>query len=99
VKKRRVSFAPAASADFNWIFDTLSRKAGPLIALEYIRRLEHYCRSLELASERGSRRIDQHPGLHIIGFERRATIAFTVDGESVTVLRVFYGGANWQDEL
>ena len=37
-------------------------------------------------------------GLRIIGFERRITIAFTVDDSQVTILRVFYGGKDWEDE-
>jgi toxin ParE1/3/4 len=32
------------------------------------------------------------PGLRTIGFERRATIAFTVKGEDVIILRILYGG-------
>ena len=36
------------------------------------------------------------PGLRIIGFERRLTIAFMVQEETVTVLRVFTAGRNWE---
>lgn len=32
-------------------------------------------------------------------FERRVTIAFIVESERVVILRVFYGGADWQDDL
>ncbi|WP_348626490.1 hypothetical protein [Mesorhizobium sp. LNJC384A00] len=39
------------------------------------------------------------PGLRIVGFERRLTVAFTVEGDQVVILRVFYGGVNWEDEL
>ena len=31
-----------------------------------------------------------------MGFERRLTIAFSVDEETVTVLRVFTTGRNWE---
>jgi toxin ParE1/3/4 len=27
------------------------------------------------------------------------TIAFTVEADEVVIFRVFYGGANWQEEL
>jgi toxin ParE1/3/4 len=32
----------------------------------------------------------------ILGFERRITVAFTVSAERVTILRLFYGGRNWE---
>lgn len=44
----------------------------------------------------GHVRSDVRPGLRIMGFERRLTIAFTVDEETVTVLRVFTAGRNWE---
>lgn len=37
--------------------------------------------------------------LRVIGFERRVTVAFFVDGDRVKVLRIFVGGQNWQDIL
>jgi toxin ParE1/3/4 len=54
---------------------------------------------MALGSERGHRRDDVRPGLRIVGFERRITIAFTVSAEDVTILRIFYAGRNWEDEL
>lgn len=51
------------------------------------------------ASERGQLRNDIRPDLRIVGFERRVTIAFSVDAEHVTILRVLYGGRDWEAEL
>ena len=48
------------------------------------------------ASERGHKRDDIRPGLRIAGFQRRVTIAFTVTETRVTILRLFYGGRNWE---
>ena len=42
------------------------------------------------ASERGAT-----TGLRIIGFERRLTVAFTVNDDAVVIQRVFSGGQNW----
>jgi toxin ParE1/3/4 len=39
------------------------------------------------------------PGLRVVGFQRRVTVAFVVEPERVVILRLFYGGANWADEL
>lgn len=38
-------------------------------------------------------------GLRVVGFERRVTVTFTVESDQVVIFRVFYGGANWDDEL
>ena len=49
-----------------------------------------------MGSERGHRRDDVRPGLRIVRFERRVTVAFAVEVERVVVLRLFYGGRNWE---
>ena len=64
-----------------------------------IERVEAFCLRLSLGSERGQLRSEVRPGLRITGFERRLTIAFTVDEETVTVLRVFTTGRNWETSL
>jgi toxin ParE1/3/4 len=42
---------------------------------------------------------DLAPGLRVTGFERRVTILFTVTVEEVVILRVFYGGVDWEPLL
>ena len=42
--------------------------------------------------ERGMRRDDLFPGLRVVGFERRVTLAFHVGADTVTFLRILYGG-------
>jgi toxin ParE1/3/4 len=37
--------------------------------------------------------------LRVVGFEKRITIAFMVSDHSVTILRLFYGGQNWEDDV
>ena len=38
------------------------------------------------------RRDDLREGVRIIGFERRVSIAFTVNHDTVQIARIFYGG-------
>ena len=47
---------------------------------------------------RGTCRDDLRPGLRIVPFKKRTAIAFEVDDEArcVTVLRVFYGGQDYE---
>ncbi|MGV6847918.1 MAG: type II toxin-antitoxin system RelE/ParE family toxin [Marinibacterium sp.] len=95
MKERRVAFAPEALDDLIRLYDRIAEAASPDTALGYITRIETYCGRLRLAAERGHRRDDIRPGLRIVGFERRITIAFIVSDTDVTVLRLFYGGRNW----
>lgn len=99
MKRRAISFSPEARDDLLRLYDWIAAAAGPGIAIGYLNRLEAYCLALETASERGYRRDDLRAGLRIIGFERRVTIAFTVDEEEVTILRLFNGGQDWQAAL
>jgi len=99
VKRRKVIFSPEARANLLQLYDWISETANPSVALTYIERLEEFCLGLDLAAERGSRRDEIRPGLRILGFERRATIAFAVEENRVLILRVFYGGRNWEHEI
>lgn len=89
--KREVVFAPEARADLLQIYD-YAASGGELRALAYVERIAARCRRLADFPERGTRRGDLFPGLRTMGFERRGTIAFIVEAETVTILRVLHGG-------
>lgn len=102
MKTRAVVFSPEARDDlitlitlYDWIADA----AGTQTAIGYLERLEKYCMGFAQASERGHSRSDIRPNLRITGFERRITIAFSVDADCVTILRLFYGGRDWEIDL
>lgn len=99
MKERIVYFAAAAQGDLIALHDWIAATGSPATALAYIQRLEVFCRSFSHAAERGSAREDIRPGLRILGFERRVTVVFSVTEVDVTILRLFYGGRNWQEEL
>lgn len=99
MKRREVVFAPEARDDLVRLYDRIADAAGSVSALAYIERIEAYCLGFDLASERGRARDDVRPGLRTIGFERRVTIAFMVDEERVTFLRLFHGGQDWEAVL
>ncbi len=94
MKAYKVRFAAAAVDDLAAIFDFLCEKVGARIAEGFVLRLEAACLSLKTAPFRGTLRNDLRAGLRTFGFERRATILFTVneDREEAVVLGVFYGG-------
>ena len=99
MKPRAIVFAPEARADLVALYEWISVKASPDVAMSYIERIETYCNGFDLASERGHPRDDIRTGLRIVGFEGRVTIAFMVSDLTVTILRLFYGGRNWEDDV
>lgn len=94
-----VFFAPEAEADLSAIHDWIAGSGDPEVAFAYVERVVSKCRSLDLASSRGRARDDIRPSLRVVGFERRLTIAFVVDADRVTVLRIFAAGRDWEGEF
>ena len=99
MKERAVAFSPEALDDLERLYDWIARAADPDTASRYLARLETFCQGMAVASERGHARDDIRPGLRIVGFERRITIAFTVTDSRVAILRLFYGGRDWETQF
>src|SRR6266404_5665374 len=99
MKKYEVSFRPLAEADLLRLYDYIAEASGTAVAGGYIDRIEAACLALETLPERGTGRDDIRPGLRIIGFERRATIVFQVTEDEVIIVRVFYGGQDYEAAL
>ena len=92
--KYTARFSEAAEQDVLELLDYLMPRAGERVARAYVDRLIDYCVAFETFPERGHRRDDMSPGLRIVGYHRKATIAFRVLGTAVTILRIYHGGRN-----
>ena len=99
MKKYKVNFRPIAEADLMGLYDYIERETGAGIAAGYIDRIEEVCFALETFPERGAPRDDIFPGLRILSFERRAVIAFQVGKSEVVIVRIFYGGQDYERAL
>ncbi len=97
MKERPVEFAPEARDDLISLYSWIADRAGAMVAIGYVERLEAFCLKLSVGSKRGSQRDDVRDGLRVIGFERRVNVAFVVEDARVVVLRLFYGGRNWEN--
>lgn len=95
----RVVFAPEARADLLELYDYIAARGGPERALAYIERIETYCNGFATFPERGLRRDDIRPGLRVVGFARRVSIAFHITPAAVTIDRILYGGRDLGSEL
>ncbi|WP_157015954.1 type II toxin-antitoxin system RelE/ParE family toxin [Mesorhizobium xinjiangense] len=99
MRSRSVRFSESARSDLLGIHDWISSVASWKTASAYIERLEHFCMALDLASERGTAREDVRGGLHVVGFERKISIAFRVTDHDVVILRIFRDGRDWESEF
>ncbi len=99
MKTYRVSFRPMAEADLFALYEYIAAEAGHAVASSYIDRIENACIALQTFPERGTRRDDIRAGLRTIGVEGRVTIAFQVKRSDVTILRIFYGGRDYERSL
>ena len=88
----RIDFSPEALGDLIDLYDYIAARDGAERAIGYIDRIEECCRSFSVFPDRGIRRDDLRPGLRILGFERRAVIALHIEANTVTILRILYGG-------
>ena len=97
-----VEFRPAAVADLEQIYYSIAGQAGRERAGAYIDRIEAACMALATFPERGTIRAHIHAGLRVIGFERSASIAFVVRGNTVDILRVLPRGmdipSDWTEQ-
>ncbi len=87
----RVVFSPEAEAD---LVDIVRHAASPTAAFRFAERIRTHCEGFALYPNRGVARDDLLPNLRVVGFERRATIAFRVEKDIVTIARILYRGRN-----
>jgi toxin ParE1/3/4 len=95
---RTVTFRPLAEADLFELYDFIAGRESPARAFNYVERIEAACLQLGNFPERGQNRPDLYPGLRIVGFENRISIAFLVEETSVRIVRVLYGGRLFPDD-
>jgi toxin ParE1/3/4 len=96
--KLEVIVSPLAKAHLEALENYIAQAASARIAANYVDEILQYCASLKTFPHRGARRDDIRPGVRIIGFRRRVTIAFEVT-DSINILGVFYGGRNIEIDL
>jgi toxin ParE1/3/4 len=99
LKERTVVLTREAEEELFDMYDWIASQASPAVAIAYVERLEDFLGRLGYGSHRGHQRNDIRPGLRIIGFERRVTVAFVVEDDRVIILRLFHRGRNWERSI
>ncbi|WP_246732974.1 MULTISPECIES: type II toxin-antitoxin system RelE/ParE family toxin [Rhizobium] len=72
--------------------------ASSIVARDYVARIKTFVSGFETHPERGSIRDHVRPGLRIVGFERRVSVAFVVEPIEVVVLRILYAGQRFESD-
>lgn len=95
----RVSYSKRALAQLEALYLYIADAAGPERAMAFVSSITDYCEGLEIFPLRGTLREDIRPGLRLLGFRRRVTVALTVTDDTVNILGVFYGGQDVEAAL
>ncbi len=89
---RRVDLTERAIAQLQELESHIADEGSPITAARYVDAIVDYCESLQIFPHRGTRRDNIRPGLRMVGYKHRVTIAFEVTDDAVNILGVYYGG-------
>lgn len=94
-----VVFTPEAAEQLTSLYRYIAAAASPVVAERYTSAIVTFCEGLHHFPLRGIRRDDIRPGLRITNYRGRAAIAFTVAGDQVSIIGVYYGGQDYTTAL
>lgn len=81
------------------IFRYIRNEASSAIAKRYTDAVLIYCAGFNIFPLRGNVRDDIRPGMRITNYKKRCAIAFDVEGDTVTIQGIFYGGQDYESLL
>lgn len=88
----KVVFSTACEKDLLELSAYIAGERSAVVAERFVESIISYCETFARFPMRGKGRDDLYPGLRVVGFKRKASIAFLVDGNQVVVIGVFYRG-------
>jgi toxin ParE1/3/4 len=99
MQHHQVRLTEEAVLDLAGIYGFVRKKsASTAVARNYAARIKAFIDGFETFPERGSIRDHVRPGLRIVGFERRVSIAFVIEPTEVIILRILYAGQQFETE-
>lgn len=91
----RLVYTPDALADLRSVLCYIAGD-NPSAARSFVGAIEQRCRNLCVQPHLGRARGDLGAGLRIASFRRRAIIAYRIEGDDLAIIRVFYGGRDYE---
>jgi toxin ParE1/3/4 len=89
---------PLAKRQLDELYDYIATQGDPVTAFGYVQRIQAFCMGFSTFPERGTVRDDIRPGLRLVGFERRVTVAFKVEPDEVRIISILYAGRQLPDQ-
>lgn len=99
MRSYRIVFAPEARDQLDRLHAYVAAAAGPDVATGFVDSILDHIAGLSDFPMRGTTRDDIRPGLRMIGWRRKVTIALIVEESDVVILGVFYGGRDSESLL
>ena len=99
MKRFKVSFRPLAEVDLFGLCRYIARKLDTTSPGLTSSASSKPADPSQFSPRRGTRRNDIRPGIRTLGFERRASIVFQVRKTEVVIVRIFYGGQDYERAL
>ena len=97
---RSVAYSPQARQQLTDLYTWIATASGSTDRAEgYVSAIVDYCDGLANFPMIGVAREDIRPGLRVVGFRRRITIAFAIAEETVEILDIYYGGRDYETLL
>ena len=91
----KLIYRPQAEEDLEAIYRFIAQDS-PTRAFDFIERIQQRCELLCDSPEQGRARPDLRPNLRVIPYGRSVVIAYQVTGDTIEVLRIFYGGQDYE---
>lgn len=99
MKHYHVRLSEEAENDLAGIYHFVRLKsASKMVARQYIARIRAFLEEFNTFPERGTVRDNIRSGLRVVGFERRVSVAFVVEGTDVVILRLLYAGQQFDND-
>jgi toxin ParE1/3/4 len=92
---RSLVYLPRAGEDLEGIYRFIAQDS-PTRAFDFIEKIQQRCDLLRDYPEQGRARPDLRPGLRVIPYGRSVVITYRVTGDMIEVLRIFYGGQDYE---
>ncbi|MGO8064388.1 type II toxin-antitoxin system RelE/ParE family toxin [Rhizobium leguminosarum] len=98
MKRYSIRLTDEAELDLASIYSFVRKTSASSVARDYVARIKTFVSGFETYPERGSIRDHVRPGLRIVGFESRVSVAFVVEPTEVVVLRILYAGRRFESD-
>jgi toxin ParE1/3/4 len=91
----KLAYRPRAHEDLEAIYRFIAQDS-PTRAYNFVERIQRRCELLSDSPQQGRARPDLGPDLRVVPYGRSVVIAYRIVENTVQVLRVLYGGRDYE---